>query len=162
MYLPCKLLLVYNIQVFSLFLALCKIRPQEICILSPENHLLYKNRETISHDQYLLRRFISGIDFSDINSVSGTTPHPTFKDNFSWGRLAAAWTFCFSPDLLSWDNLAGVHTFCFLRVCQRSSVASSWCYSSHILFRDSLAEFMRYTVLSYHDTCMKFSTTYFH
>lgn len=98
---PCKLLLAYNIQIISLLLALYKIKPQKMHILSPEHHVIYKTRQTISHDQYLLGRFISGMDFSDISSVSGTTPHPTFKDYFSWGRLAAIWTFCLSRTRLA-------------------------------------------------------------
>lgn len=45
--------------------------------------------------------FFSGMDFSDISSVSGSTPHPTFKDYFSWWRLAAIWTFCLSRTRLA-------------------------------------------------------------
>jgi len=63
----------------SLLLALCKIRPQKMHILSPERHVIYKDRQTF----FLFGRFISGMNFPDVSSVSGTTPHPTFKDYFS-------------------------------------------------------------------------------
>lgn len=55
-----------------------------------------QTRQTISHDWCLLRRFISGMEFCDIGSVSGTAPHPTLR-----GRLAAIPTFCLSRTLVA-------------------------------------------------------------